>query len=209
MQVVVARRVETHCILGFFLLQYKDLMPRMKQESTPTEQPEAALLEWETPEFAHFERGKAWYAIAGLVLAGLLAYAFSTGSWSMGVAFALLAAVFLLTHRRKPRLTQAKIEALGLRYRNQFYPYHQIQAFWIVYHPPFVQSLYLKPSGSGQKLIKIELNHQAPEAVPLRKQAGRGRLRRRQRRRNPPMKPGRQWPKSRVRKPSSRRWMRP
>lgn len=59
-----------------------------------------------------------------------------------------------------------RITDMGFDYGGTFYPYHHINAFWIVYHPPYVRSLYLKiKSGKRYKYLKIELDHQAPQAV--------------------------------------------
>ena len=48
----------------------------------------------------------------------------------------------------------------------KFYPYHHINSFWLVYHPPYVQVLYLKISNGRQfKIIRIELDDQKPQEV--------------------------------------------
>ncbi len=124
------------------------------------------LLEWEAPEFVRSHRGKTWYVIAALVLVGLLTYAYFTGSLTMAIVFIVLAGVFLLIDKREPRKMKVVITDMGIQYNGNFHPFHNISTFWTVYHPPYVQLLYLRlNNGKGYKILKIELNHQKPQEV--------------------------------------------
>jgi hypothetical protein len=127
---------------------------------------QTVLLEWETPEFVRIPRGKNWYIVAGLVLLALVAYALFTDSISMAVVFIMLAVVFILTEKKQPRNVRVIITDLGVFYNGRFYPYHHINAFWLVYHPPYVRVMYLRLRvGKSFKYLKIELNHQKPQKV--------------------------------------------
>ena len=130
--------------------------------STPRED---ILMEWETPEFFPMPRTKKWYVVALAIVAGLIAYAVYTGSATMAIAFVLLAAIFLMTHKKEPRILKVQITKLGVKYGGDFYSYHTINAFWIVYHPPFVTSLYIRLGGKSFRYVKIELNMQNPVEV--------------------------------------------
>jgi hypothetical protein len=124
------------------------------------------LLEWETPEFIPLKRGPAWYLVAFLILAFLIGYALVTESFTMAIVFVMLAAVFLLTQNRHPRMITIRFTDLGVHIGRHFYSYHQVNAFWIIYHPPYVRSLYFRISqGKHFKIIKVELNHQDPREV--------------------------------------------
>lgn len=123
------------------------------------------LLEWMTPEFMPMHRSKLWYVIAGFVMLGIIGYAVYSESITMAVVFILLAGTFMMTNKQKPRMIKVKISNLGIEYDKQFYHYHNINAFWIVYQPAYVRSLYLRIAGKGFKYIKIELNHQNPVEV--------------------------------------------
>ncbi|MBU0727375.1 hypothetical protein KKA95_01695, partial [Patescibacteria group bacterium] len=125
------------------------------------------LLEWHTPEFMPIPRGKKWYLIAGVLLLVLIAYAIYTGSATMAIVFILIGGMFFMTHKQTPKIVDVKITELGIGYDDKFYPYNTINSFWIVYHPPYVRTLYLKIGGKVVKYVKIELNHQNP--IELRK----------------------------------------
>lgn len=138
----------------------------MDKNKNPLHEHQTVLLEWETPEFIPIPRGKTWYLVAGLVLTALVAYALFTDSLSMAVVFIMLAIVFLLTEKRQPRDVRVAITDLGVLYNDRFYPYHHINAFWLVYHPPYVRVLYLRlREGKGYRYLKIELSHQKPQKV--------------------------------------------
>lgn len=124
------------------------------------------LLEWEAPEFVPSHRGRTWYIVAGLVMSAFVVYALFTDSLTMAIVFILLAVVFLLVEKREPRTLRVVITDMGVQYNGQFYPYHHINAFWIVYHPPHVELLYLRLS-NGRKYtnLRIELNRQKPQEI--------------------------------------------
>ena len=134
-------------------------------EETQTDK-RTVLLSWETLSFLPLERGPRWYAVAGTIMALVLLYALFSGSFTMALAFIMVGVVFYLSHRQKPRLLNVQITDMGITYDGEFYSYHMIGAFFIIYHPPYVHSLYLKLGGKHPRLLKIELAHQDP--VPLR-----------------------------------------
>jgi len=123
------------------------------------------LLEWKTPEFMPLERGPVWYTAASVIIISLVVYAIFTDSATMAIVFILLAGMFFMTHKKSPRIVDVKITELGVFYDRTFYHYTAINAFWVVYHPPFVRVLYLRLGGKTYRLLKIELNDQNPTEV--------------------------------------------
>jgi len=124
------------------------------------------LLEWEAPEFVPTPRGKLWFIVAGLVLTALVVYALMTDSLTMAIVFVLLAVVFMLVEKKEPKMLKVTITDMGIKYKGKFYPYHHINAFWLVYHPPYVRALYLRLTlGRRYKHLRIELNGQKPQKV--------------------------------------------
>ena len=133
-------------------------------ENTPPSQ-EVILLKWTAPEFNDLKRGPIWYTIAAIIAAVLLLYGILSGSIVTVVVFLILAGAFLATHHKKPKHKSIRITDIGVHYGRQFYPYHHIQHFWVVYHPPYIHCLYLKVTGKRNKVIRIQLNGQAPNPI--------------------------------------------
>lgn len=124
------------------------------------------LLEWKTPEFVPTPRGRTWYIVAGLVMGGFIAYAIFTGSITMAIVFIMVTVLFLLIEKKEPRIIKMTITDMGIRYNGMFYPYHHINAFWVVYHPPYIRVLYLRlNSGRRYRHVRIELDGQRPQDV--------------------------------------------
>lgn len=120
-------------------------------------------MEWQTPEFKPMHRGKVWYIVASTIFALLLIYALASQSITMAIAFITVAIIFALIEKKEPRMVNVQVTDLGVFYRGKFYPYHEINAFWIVYHPPFVEVLYLRLRKKKYFVnIKIELNQENP-----------------------------------------------
>lgn len=137
-----------------------------KIENDPNINHNQTVLEWQTPEFVPMPRGKTWYMTASIIVIGLIAYAIFTDSATMAIVFVLLAGMFFMTHKQAPKIVSVKLTKLGIIYDKAFYPYNTVNSFWIVYHPPYVRSLYLRlTNGKSYKYIKIELNYQNPIVV--------------------------------------------
>jgi hypothetical protein len=137
-----------------------------KIKTDPVVDHNQTIIEWKTPEFIPMPRGRQWYLVASAIIISLVAYAIFTDSATMAIVFILLAGLFFMTHKQAPRMLTAKLTKLGVGYDKAFYPYNMINAFWVVYHPPYVRSLYLRiANGKSYQYLKIELNYQDPTVV--------------------------------------------
>ena len=134
-------------------------------ESHPGAEHNRLLLEWQTPEFIRHAKSKNWYLAAGILMLCLVAYALYTGSATMAIVFIVLAGVYTLTHNQEPKMIRIKITQLGIYVEDQFYPYNMINAFWLVYRPPFVQTLNLRLVGKTSNRLVIQLDRQNPVEV--------------------------------------------
>jgi len=140
------------------------------QSPTPTASHPGAehnllLLEWQAPEFVRYVKGKNWYMAAGILMLALISYALYTGSATMAIVFIVLAGVYVLTHNQEPKAISIKVTQLGVFVGEIFYPYNTIQSFWLVYHPPYVQTLNLRIVGKTMSKVTIQLHRQNPVEV--------------------------------------------
>lgn len=134
-------------------------------ESHPGAEHNRLLLEWQAPEFIHHAKGRNWYLVSGIVMLILVAYALYTGSATMAIVFIVLTGVYILTHNQEPKMISVKITELGIYVGKQYQPYNMINAFWVVYNPPFVRTLNLRLAGKRGGRIAIQLNDQNPVEV--------------------------------------------
>ncbi len=124
-----------------------------------------ALLVWKAPEFISHPKTKTWFLVAGTIILALIAYALYTDSATMAIVFIVLAGVYYLTHRQEPKIIDIKITQLGIFAGDTFYPYNTINAFWLVYNPPYVHTLNLRIGGKSFRKIVIQLDQQNPVTV--------------------------------------------
>lgn len=120
------------------------------------------LLKWEAPEFIKHPKGVLWFLLAGVGIFLLVLYAVMSNSWSMAIAFIVLAGVYLIAHHHEPKRIQIKVTNFGIQAGAQEIPYNQIKAFWIVYNLPSVKTLKLLTTDSFMNEITIQLDGQAP-----------------------------------------------
>ncbi len=123
------------------------------------------ILAWKAPEFISHPKSKTWFLVAGTIILALIAYALYTDSATMAIVFIVLAGVYYLTHRQEAKIVDVKITQLGIFVDKEFYPYNIINAFWIVYNPPYVHVLNLRIGGKSFRKIMIQLDQQNPVDV--------------------------------------------
>ena len=138
----------------------------MKKDQNKYEDHRSILLEWKTPEFIPTPRGKLWFITAGIIMGLFVLYGVLSDNLTMSIVFIMLAIVFMMVEKKQPKNVRTVITDMGVQYKNEFYPYHHINAFWLVYHPPHVTVLYLRVrKGHRLEHLRIELNGQKPQTI--------------------------------------------
>lgn len=140
------------------------IMQEAKNNQSKREHPKV-ILKWKAPEFINHERGPLWFLIAGIITFIFISYAILTNSITMAIVFIVLSGVYYLTHNQEPRIIDIQITELGLYIDKKFYSYHMIRSFWIIYNPPFIQTLNLNLGKKGMGKISIQLDRQDPAKI--------------------------------------------
>lgn len=120
------------------------------------------LISWDAPEYIQHEKSLSWYIAAGIIATALIGYGIMYSNITLSLAVFAFAGVYLYLHKYSPpKITHIQISDLGVTVGKQFYPYTQIQAFWIIYTPR-TQTLNLKISREFLNEISIQLGDTAP-----------------------------------------------
>ncbi|EKD92973.1 MAG: hypothetical protein ACD_28C00287G0005 [uncultured bacterium] len=130
-----------------------------------TSNSEEILLRWDAVEFVKHPKGTWWFILAGITVFSLVMYAFWTNSWTMAIAFIILAGVYTITHHKEPGIIDVKVTRLGIQAGKKKIPYNQIKAFWIVYNPPSVKVLKLLTTDKFMGEVSIQLDGQDPGSL--------------------------------------------
>jgi len=133
---------------------------------------------WSFPEFNQYDRSKNWYIKAGLVVFGLLLYAFLNPQISLFwpyIKFAapnylfgflvILFSLLILMYHRNAEIVYFKITEDGVLVNDALHRYKDIKNFYIIYDPPMVKTLYFEPKSFFNPRIPINLTDQNPVEI--------------------------------------------
>lgn len=116
------------------------------------------VLNWQALDYPRYHKTYRWYVIAGVVMLTIVVYGLLTEAVTMSIAFIVLAGLYFLVHRKHSTLMSHSLTTMGIRVNNVFYAYSDIEAFYIVFDPPHVQTLniILKKNVNKEKVIQLD-----------------------------------------------------
>lgn len=122
------------------------------------------ILSWQAEDISVRRRGLWWYVFASVAAAGLLIYAIRERNFLFAFIVIMFAIIFATHHIRSAAEVRFAITDLGLRIGSRFFPWRDIEEFWIAYEPPAVKTLYVEFSGLRPRL-PIPLEDADPNQV--------------------------------------------
>lgn len=141
------------------------------------EDPEAAIAEaiadieqehggvfglWRFPEYRKHERGKWWYITMVVLSILLVVFAVLANNILFAIIIIVADIIIFLQGKNQPMDMIFVITEDGILVHHKFYPYRDLQNFWIAFHPPAVKTLYFKPKAGWRPEISISLEEQDP-----------------------------------------------
>ncbi|MFH1226208.1 MAG: hypothetical protein V1684_02915 [bacterium] len=124
-----------------------------------------ALMGWLVPEFMKHQRGGYWYLLAVLVGLGILAYSIFTGNFFLIVITVLTVIILFVYHRQEPAMVNFAITEEGLAIGQKFYPYKEINKFWLAYEKAGAKTLFIDFKGIIRPHLDVPLMDQDPLTV--------------------------------------------
>lgn len=122
------------------------------------------FMQWQFRETPTYKRGLLWYFLSGIILVLLLGYAISSRNFLFALILILFSALFFIFNRN-PSVIEAEIAQDGIKVGRKFYPYSEIEKFWIIYEPPHIKSLYIHVKHAFLPVIFLPLEDQNPIEV--------------------------------------------
>lgn len=123
------------------------------------------LMEWEPVQFRDAPRGDNWYLWLGIAAAILITIAILTKTYIVAVTFFLLAVVLVMFAQKPIKRHRVRITDTGIEVGEQFYPYHKLKSFWILYNPPQVTTLNFQQRDKISLNINIEIEDEDPVKI--------------------------------------------
>lgn len=124
-----------------------------------------AMLTWRAPFRHKAQKGPVWVLLASVIVAGILYVSIITENWFFGLAIIVAVIAYVLDHFEETPMIDIKISDIGIKVGKKNIPYANIKGFWMVYHPPFVERLYIRTHQKTLPDIIIELNETNPALV--------------------------------------------
>lgn len=134
-------------------------MPQIVQDNTLIGD---IIEEWEVKEYEHYPRPRAWYVIMGTGGALLILYSIITGNLLFSAIIILSGIILFLQDNHPAEAVPVAITDLGVVVGNRFYPYKELESFFIVYQPPEVKVLFIKTKSALRPMLRISLLEHNP-----------------------------------------------
>jgi hypothetical protein len=125
-----------------------------------------AIFAWTAPEYVQHSKTARWYVVAAVIMALSVGGALIVKNWTFALAMLVFAAVYYyLQKNHSPKRLPIVISEMGIKIGESIFPYAQIQAFWIHYHPPLVKTLNLRIHKQFLWDVVIQLEDQDPVLI--------------------------------------------
>ena len=122
-------------------------------------------MEWEAPEYEHFERSNDWYWAVGIAVVVLFFVALFLKSFLFGIMILLGGFSLGLYGVRKPGLVSFGIGPRGVKIGEKIYYFDDLESFWVRYDPPYVKELVIESKKAIMPHITIPLGDADPVGV--------------------------------------------
>jgi len=122
-------------------------------------------LTWQAPEFK-WQATPAKVTLIATALGIILALAsLIWRNYLLTLLIVLVTIVFYILKNQKPLTLEVDVSTMGIKYGKKFYRFSDINNFRIVYQPPEIKTLNLKPKGLVSWEIVIQLEDQNPNLI--------------------------------------------
>jgi len=123
------------------------------------------LFNWSFDEYEKYDRSHKWYFVAGGAILLLLIYSTVTANYLFALIIVLFAIIILLQEMRQPSKLDFAITDTGIVVGRRYYPFSELEKFWIIYNPPMVQVLYFEPKSAIKHRLHIPILDEDPQEI--------------------------------------------
>jgi len=122
-------------------------------------------IKWTALEYNYTPKNSNWFWLVASGALVLIIVSVIMRNFLFGVFVGLAVFVIILSSSKKPRKLIFSIESRGIKIGNNYYPYSELNSFWINYDPPEKKELILKTKKKLANFIKIPLANTDPNLV--------------------------------------------
>lgn len=143
-------------------------MNQAKKADKAKKQPNygATVITWQAPEFRELDRGPNWFLLAGITAVMLIGWSIWQGGYPFAIVVILISGIYFLTHKEKPKTIDIALTTNGIVADGRFYPYTEIDSFWILFNPETdVKTLNIFTKTGMVREITFQLADQDPSEL--------------------------------------------
>ena len=122
------------------------------------------LVSWKVPEYTKYKRAFGWYVWMAILSIVVLIYAFFTGNFLLGVIVVIFVTIIIAHNLGEPGMITFSVFEDGIVVGRKKYSWGDFKAFWIIYQPPEVKTLYFDLEGLRPSL-SVNLMNKNPVKV--------------------------------------------
>lgn len=124
------------------------------------------VVTWRAPEYLEHERDEKWLMGASVAALVLIGWGIWQEVYTFVVVILLLGGLYFLTHRHTPKDIDISLTTGGILVDGLFYPYVNIESFWVLYFPDKnLKTLNLMLKSGLNKELSFQLGEQDPAEV--------------------------------------------
>lgn len=115
------------------------------------------LYEWTIQEYEQYNRGLWWYIVTITLGLLLVLYGIMSGNFLFSLIVILFGIIIFLQSHQTPLQVPFIIAELGVVVGNAFYPYSELDEFYIIYQPPRIKTLFIETKSVLRPALRIPL----------------------------------------------------
>ncbi|MAG44353.1 hypothetical protein CL633_00500 [bacterium] len=141
---------------------------KQKLKSIQKREPKSSndvFLSWQIKEKSGSQKNLTWFIILAIITVGLVIFAFFSNSPLMALLFILISVVIYLSNFNKTEILKCKIAKQGLYMQKRFFPWNELESFWIFYDPPRIKILSIKAKKTLLSCLTMPLTNQNPSQI--------------------------------------------
>lgn len=122
------------------------------------------IIEWQAPEFRHYQKNAAWFITFAIIVIMIVTYQLFQNDWFGAITVLIMAIIFGTFALHKPKDVIITLSTEGIHINDAYIPYIRIKQFWIVNNENH-KTLNLETTAYINHLLSIELGNQNPTEV--------------------------------------------
>ncbi len=120
---------------------------------------------WTIEEYEKYDRNRAWFVFMSTVGVVFVVYGVLGNNFLFSLIIILAGIILFLHHHQEPVQVNVEITELGIVLGNRFYPYDEIENFFVIYHPPEVKTLFFETAHALRPRLRIPLGDMNPVEI--------------------------------------------